>query len=65
MDFTGWLIPQEKVPTFETLYNARSEDVENDEWDKYSVGTSWHDNNGQVEIIFQDLYPFIFDVQTG
>lgn len=59
MDFTGWLIPQEKVPVFEALYDARSENVEDDEWDRYSVGTSWRDNNGQIEITFQDLYPFI------
>ena len=59
MNFTGWLIPNDLANAFNDLFLSYSDDVDSDEWLRFSTGVTWHENNGSIEISFQNLFPYI------
>ena len=48
-DLQGWLIPDEKVKMFESLFSGHQED---EEWDEFFCFAEWAEDNGKIEIKF-------------
>lgn len=56
MDLTGWLIPKEKANIFEKKFLKNKEEIDVDKWDIYYTGSTWKDQDGEIEISFKNLF---------
>lgn len=52
-DFSGWLIPTDKVDEFEAEWNVSNSFKHLERWSDYFIFAIWEEKNGEIKINFE------------